>query len=168
MRKETPRLQIFGVEKVEGLLESVVPNFIKVAALAGVSLRESEIREEILRCPHRPVGLPTGQMAVYVFLHEGRALKVGKAGPNSDARFRSQHYNVGSAQSTLAASILQNPESIGRESIEASLVGQWIKENTERRNYYIRKDLGVHLLTLLEAYIQCSLNPVFEGFRSQR
>jgi hypothetical protein len=48
-------------------------------------------------------------MAVYCFFLDGRALKIGIAGPNSDARFRSQHYNLNSARSTLAGSIFKYP-----------------------------------------------------------
>lgn len=56
--------------------------------------------------PHQPKSLPSHKMAIYTFWYEGKFLKIGKAGPNSNARFLSQHYNPRSAQSTLAASIL--------------------------------------------------------------
>jgi hypothetical protein len=52
-----------------------------------VDISAEEVRIETLPAPHRPTGLPAGSMAVYVFSYRGIALKVGKAGPNSDARF---------------------------------------------------------------------------------
>src|SRR5258708_2643852 len=107
-------------------------------------------------------------MAVDVFSYRGTALKVGKAGPNSDARFRSQHYNAASAPSTLAASILRNSTPVGSPAVEIDSVGQWIKQNTDRTNYILKATRGVEVLNLLEAYIQCLLKPVYEGFASQR
>src|SRR5207244_8735831 len=71
---------------------------------------------EVLLAPHYPRGLPAGKCAVYVFslcesagksCPEGpnRVLKVGNVGPNSNARFLSQHYNMNSSVSYLAQCI---------------------------------------------------------------
>jgi len=68
--------------------------------------------------PHAGRKLPNGRCAVYVFslsemygrtVQAGahRVLKVGKAGSNCNARFQSQHYNVNSAPSTLAGSLIR-------------------------------------------------------------
>jgi hypothetical protein len=54
--------------------------------------------------PHIPVGLPEGKMGIYTFWHDGRFLKIGRAGPKNNARFRSQHYGF-KARSTLAKSL---------------------------------------------------------------
>jgi hypothetical protein len=47
---------------------------------------------DITPAPHRPKGLPIGRMAAYCFFLNGQALKIGIAGPKSDARFRSHQY----------------------------------------------------------------------------
>lgn len=75
------------------------------------------LRGEVLPAPHRQPALPPGSGAVHAFALSARAtsaagvgmvLKVGRAGPNSDARFRSQHYTT-SGRSTLAKSLLAHP-----------------------------------------------------------
>ena len=148
--------------------EKIVNDFLQVAALAGESLSVEDILIEELGAPHQPTGLPIGSMAVYVFSCKGTTLKVGKAGANSDARFRSQHYNPKSAASTLAASILKDPSPIGNPSLDLDSVGNWIKKNTDRTNYILKSEIGIEVLTLLESYLQCLLKPVYEGFASQR
>jgi len=35
-------------------------------------------------------------------------------------------------------------------------------------NFILDASLGVHVLNLLEAFLQCRLRPEFEGFASQR
>jgi len=96
----------------------------------------------------------------------GSTLKVGKAGTNSDSRFRSQHYNPKSAASTLAASILKDPSPVGNPAIDIDSVGNWLKENTDRTNYILKSEMGIEVLTLLESYLQCLLKPVYDGFTS--
>ena len=148
--------------------KKIVANFLKVASLASAPLTTADIEIEELPAPHRPTGLPVGSMAVYVFSWNGKTLKVGKAGANSDARFRSQHYNPKSAASTLAASILKDPSQVGNPNIDIDSVGNWIKENTDRTNYILKAETGIEVLTLLESYLQCLLKPVYEGFATQR
>ncbi len=147
---------------------SITDAFRKVAELANVQMAATDLRIEELPAPHRPTGLPPGSMAVYVFSYGRTTLKVGKAGPNSDARFRSQHYNPRSAASTLAASILKNPTPVGNPAVDDDSVGDWIRENADRVNFILPERVGIEVLTLLEAYIQCRLKPVYEGFQSQR
>ena len=71
----------------------------------------------LLSALHRQAGLRPGFGAVYAFALSARTtsaagagmvLKVGKVGPNSDARCRSQHYAT-SGRSTLAKSPLAHP-----------------------------------------------------------
>lgn len=77
---------------------SLAETFREVAELAGVELGPSDLTVEHLPAPHdSPSRLPSGKTAVYVFVFNGQALKVGKAGPNSNARYTSQHYNASSA-----------------------------------------------------------------------
>jgi len=149
--------------------EDAIHDFRQVAALAGVPLAPGAITIERLPAPHRPPSrLPSGKMAVYVFTYAGDTLKVGKAGANSQARYISQHYNPGSAQSTLAASILGERVRYGLTDTKDSDVGGWIKANVDRVNLLVDERAGIPVLTLLEVFLQCRLRPRYEGFKSQR
>ncbi len=143
--------------------------FLKIASIARVDLKATQLDIELLPAPHRPPKrLPAGKMAVYTFQYRDRVLKVGKAGPKSNARYTSQHYNPNSAQSTLAASLLKESTNLGIVKLDEQMVGKWIKQNTSRINFCLDALFGKFVLTLLEAYLQCRLRPAFEGFASQR
>jgi len=147
----------------------LLEDFCRVAGIAGVSLASKAIVVDRRPAPHvPPKALPPGTMAVYVFSFGPRVLKVGKVGPNSAARYTAQHYNAGSAKSTLAASLIKHGERIGVDCLNETNVSGWIREHTERVNFILDAALGVHVLNLLEAFLQCRLKPEFEGFASQR
>lgn len=142
---------------------------MRVAELAEARIARSDIEVETLKAPHRPPSrLPSGRMAVYVFSYGDTVLKVGKAGPNSGARYTSQHYNAASAPSTLAASLLKDGNEIGVSGLTVESAGDWIKKHTDRTNFTMRAECGMPALTLLETFLQCKLKPRFEGFASQR
>lgn len=142
--------------------------FSSVAELAGVSIPLGDIEVVELPEPHRrPSSLPKGKSAVYVFMFGNSCLKVGKAGPRSSARFCSQHYGL-NAPSTLAKSLITHQGRLGLTDLHASNVGDWICTNTRRVNFLIPSSYGAAILSLLEAFVQCRLNPEFEGFESQR
>ena len=117
--------------------------------------------------PHQAKNLPANKMAVYTIWYKDRFLKIGKAGPNSNARFSSQHYNPKSARSTLAASVLkdENMQDIG---INENNVGDWIKSNCHRIDILMDSDLGTFTLELIEAALHYKYEPVYEGFAGQR
>lgn len=117
--------------------------------------------------PHQPKALPIQMMGVYTFWYEGKFMKIGKAGPNSNARFLSQHYNPRSAQSTLAASILSDKRMQGKGITEYN-VGDWIKNNCRRVDILLDSDLGIFALELVEAALHYKYEPIYEGFGSQR
>ena len=147
----------------------MLDDFLRIAKLAEVDLTEINATVEILTAPHKPPArLPKGKMAVYVFIFQDQALKVGKVGPKSQARYTSQHYNPNSSRSNLAKSLVEKGSSFGFSNISERNVTSWIKENTDRYNFIISASSGKHVLTLLEAYLQCRLKPVFEGFASQK
>lgn len=149
--------------------EAVIDDFRTVAHLAGVDLPGDAINIEVLPAPHvPPTKLPVAKMAVYVFSRGPDILKVGKVGAKSQARYTSQHYNPGSAASTLAASVLADREWLGLGDVEPASVGPWIRENIDRVNVLMDERLGIPVLTLLEAFLQCRLKPRYEGFKSQR
>lgn len=146
----------------------IARDFVEVSALAGIRIQNSDIEIDELPAPHRwPRRLPCGRYAVYVFMHNGRCLKVGKAGPKSTARYCSQHYGM-KAPSTLAKSLLANYSRLGIDRLDEASAGKWICENTSRINFLVPCSYGIFLLSLLEAFVQCRLNPEFEGFRTQR
>jgi hypothetical protein len=140
--------------KILGEMAAVaLRDFASVGALTGSACDLSKIRVEVLNKPHKPSGLPTGKMAVYCFFFNGDALKVGIAGPNSDARYRSQHYNPNSANSNLAKSILAYPGKIGIS----------IKEHTDRINILLPDFFGKPILSMLESFLQARWKPIYEG-----
>ena len=99
---------------MEWAAETAIEDFRVAAKLAGIQLSPHDIEIEKLPAPHKPPSrLPLGKMAVYVFHSGTTCLKVGKAGPKSQARYTSQHYNPKSAMSTLAASMLSDPHALG-------------------------------------------------------
>jgi hypothetical protein len=84
-------------------IENAINSFLLVTEIACDPISRNEIEVEYLVAPHRPpIRLPINKMAAFGFWGAGMWLKIGKAGPNSNARYTSQHYNAGSAQSTLA------------------------------------------------------------------
>jgi len=137
------------------------------------------IEYDVWKAPHTPKNLKRDHGAVYVFMlaHDikggapkERVLKVGKVGPNSNARFRSQHYNPNAANSTLAGAIINNPilwDYIGFLNGLDDDVGEWLKENTHRCNFYIHKN-NRDIIRLLEIYIKAITGPVFEGSLSTK
>ena len=148
--------------------EQALTDFTAVARLAGVTLAADDIRVEALPAPHAsPTRLPAGQMAVYVFTHGDDVLKVGKVGPKSQARYTSQHYNPGSAKSTLAASMIADAERMGLGEVDMAEIGNWIRANVDRVNILLPAHLGIPVLALLESFLQCRLRPRYEGFKSQ-
>jgi hypothetical protein len=102
-------------------------------------------------------------MAVYAFLLDGQALKIGKAGHNSGPRYLSQHYNPSSAGSNLAKSILANPAKVGAVGIDSQTVGDWIKAHTDRVNLLMPSTCSPFMQSLLEAFLHMRWKPLFEG-----
>ena len=148
-------------------MKNIIRDFVRAAQLADTQISESQIYVQDLGCPHGPKGLPKGKMAIYVFQFKGHFLKIGKAGPNSDARFRSQPYNPNSSQSNLAKSILNDPE-MNHYNLDTENIKNWIKNNIARVDIILDESLGIFVLNFLEAFLHCKLKPKYEGFGSQR
>ena len=114
--------------------------------------------------PQRPPArLPVGRMAVYGFWGDGVWLKIGKAGPNSNARYTSQHYNPGSAQSTLAASLAGDSHMLTVAGFDPHTPGAWIKASAHRVNILLPSQRRKELLSLLEAFLHLRWKPRYEG-----
>lgn len=153
------------MDDIDKLVSEALADFRKVAALAHAPSIGDCITVEIMRSPHRqPKSLPAGKRAVYAFFLNAQALKVGQAGPNSNARYTSQHYNPKSAGSSLARSILANPAKVGVPGIAASGIGDWIKEHTDRVNLLAPASLGDSFVSLLETFLHVRWKPTFEGW----
>ena len=157
----------------EETIENIINDFIKVCTLAKIEppmLKEDIIIEELAAGKnHIPTNLPSGYMAVYIFINEfeGKCYKVGKVGTNSNARYQSQHYTSASSGSNLAKSILNDYSLNDKIEIQEN-VGTWIKQNTTRINLKLKSNRGAFALSLLEAFVQNRLKPKYEGFKSQR
>ena len=106
-------------------------------------------------------------MGVYTFLYQDAFLKIGKAGPNSGARFSSQHYLPNSSASNLARSIL-NDTRMQDLGLTEKNVGSWIKQNTRRIDILLDASLGIFTLELIEAALHFKYEPRYEGFQNQR
>lgn len=145
-------------------IENAINSFLLVAEIACDPISRNEIEVEYLSAPHRPpTRLPINKMAVYGFWGTGRWLKIGKVGPNSNARYISQHYNAGSAQSTLAASLATDPHMLKVSGFYPHTPGTWIKEETCRVNILLPAHRQKELLALLEAFLHLKLKPRYEG-----
>jgi hypothetical protein len=156
---------------------SLIQEFVAdLRAYQGLVADASGISHDAWKAPHKARDLPSGSGAVYVFslsstsqasAGAGRVLKVGKAGPKSNPRFRYQHYAPGSAMSTLSGAIENNPllwGYIGYTGKQTD-VGTWIRENTDRDNFYFKNE---DLIGRFEVYAKARLGPVFEGSLSSK
>lgn len=155
---------------------ALIQDFVQVAALASVPVNEADITYEALTAPHqRPKRLPPGKLGVYIFSARWRCLKVGKVGRKSAARFTNQHYSSRSSQSNLAKSLLAYRNGLATEedfaaaldftdavSWSESTIGDWIAQNTTRTHFFMDASQPEFVMSLLEAFLQCRLNPMFD------
>ncbi len=145
-------------------IDKVLADFVTVSVLAGDPVNIEDLKVEYLPLPHKaPSSLPNGNMAIYAFWWNGVWLKVGKVGAKSQARYVSHHYNVGSAQSTLARSLANDPRMSAVASFSPQDPGTWIKASTCRVNILISSQRNKGLLSLLEAFLHVRLSPRYEG-----
>jgi len=138
--------------------------FVKVAELSGVPIPKDEFEVVFLEGPHKsPTSLPYGKMAIYGFWGDGTWLKIGMAGAKSQARYTSQHYNRGSALSTLAASLAGDPRMSNVAGFDAAAPGAWIKSSCHRVNILLSTKYARSMLAMLEAFLHIRLRPRYEG-----
>jgi hypothetical protein len=130
-----------------------------------IEVEENQIEIKDLGYPHKTEILPKGKMAVYAFFYGNECLKIGKAGPKSNARYNSQHYNPESSKSNLAKSLVNDSEF--NDKVNLDNVSQWIKENTQRINVLIDQKVGILVLNFCEVFLQLYFKPRYEGFKSQ-
>lgn len=148
-------------------IRSALSDFITVSPLARsvVSFRVEDVELEFLPAPHCRPRLPPGKMAIYGFCFDGEWLKIGRAGPNTRARYEHQHYN-GHANSTLHRSLRQdesmrNIAGLGEDDLRGWTA--WIERETSRVNILLPAARNTMLLPSLETYLHRRLRPKYEG-----
>jgi len=157
-------------------IDSVVAQFLERGRSVAHNSSPPILRWRSSAYPHTAVALRKGWQGVYAFEFGTEWLKLGKAGPNSNARWVSQHYNASRSLSNLAWSPLRYthlssfnhprlPTNLRTELMAAppDALGDWIKKHTARVNFTIRAELGPVALDRLEHIAQNVLKPVFEG-----
>jgi hypothetical protein len=145
------------------MLDQSVARLRAALVAAGQSL-DGQIQVECLSAPHRqPSKQPGGLPAVYAFFYGERCLKCGQVGPNSAARYTSQHYNPKSSNSNLAATLLMRGKEIGLADIPEAKIGEWIRSNTGRTNVLLPITIDKRTLNFVEAFFHLLWKPVFEG-----
>lgn len=145
-------------------LAETVRRLRAVLDLAGKSIADKAILAECSGPPHRqPPNQPGGMPAIYALFYEGRCLKCGRVGPNSAARYTSQHYNPNSTKSNFAKTLLKRGHEIGLFDISAVNVGEWIEGNTARGNVLLPTTISKRTLNFAEAFFHMLWEPTFEG-----
>ena len=125
-------------------------NFINDALAVDIAMAECVVDKDH---SHK---YTLGKWHIYSFwLREtDEALKIGIAGPNSQARYSSQHYSPNSSNSNLAKSLL-------KAKISDDDPKQWIRENTYRVNV-VFDNFTRPLAHALEAHLHLVFSPRFE------
>jgi hypothetical protein len=107
---------------------------------------------------------PAMRVAAYRSLGSARHQASAKVGPNSDARFRSQHYTT-SGRSTLAKNLLAHRilwPWLGISQLDEATVKPWMLSNLDRMHIYVPAP-SLLVLAALEMYVRARIGSVFEG-----
>ncbi|MDA7966853.1 hypothetical protein [Ruegeria sp.] len=163
-------MTVLDIKSIQLDPSEALVSFLDQASRLGISPTE-EVTIDYWSAPHIPKALPASKRAVYVFVlaSSNRVIKVGKAGPKSNARYQSQHYGF-SAQSTVAGAIVSNPiiwPLLGIDEIAESSVGDWIKKNTARWNFLLNKEDDL-VASKLETYLRAKFGPMLEGVETRK
>ena len=140
-----------------------IVNLAASATNAGYPVNADDL--ELLRWEagintHRPLALPKGYSAVYIFKNEKICLKVGMvSGSNANPRYQSQHYYT-KAPSTLSKSLLK--DRIYKQKIGELNTREWLILNTTRYNILIPENYNKHFVNFVEAYFILKCKPRFE------
>ena len=98
------------------------------------------VRLETLLMPHEQPTLPEGHAAIYVFSMGDSVLTVGKADKDNQAQYDSPYSPTSSGPITpLAKCLIQwgKDKGLPLPILNEENVGDWIKQNTDRRNLII-------------------------------
>lgn len=146
-------------------LNELISDCVNMVSKLGTDLTPSDVKIINRGVPHTPESLPTHTMGIYMFYYKDHFLKIGKAGPNSNVRFKNNHYHPASSNSNLAKSILIDEGF--RDNVDEHTVGQWIKDNTQRIDIIIDQKFGMFVLNFIEAALHLKYKPKYEGFNTQ-
>lgn len=137
-------------------------NLVKKACkIVDKPLSKSQIEIVYQPLHHEAKALPKGKMAVYTFVYQGNEfLKIGRAGAKSKARYQSHHYYVRSGKSTLARSLVNDPN---MPMVNVNNVTDWVKNNCERYDVILDASLGKMLLNYIEGMLHYKYLPRYEG-----
>ena len=119
--------------------EQLRDDFLAAAKRGKIKISSNIICVETLPVPHTPPrDLPDEKVAVYVFCMEECILKVGQS--KAKGRYAIYHYNPDSSDSNLSKSLLTD-ERVKRvpnlsSNLSKETVGKWIRENTNRVNFF--------------------------------
>ena len=151
-------------QRLRKMAEEAVEGFVgRMARYLNEPISRDTIEIEVLPPPHFPKALPPGRQAVFAFYwpEKDRFLTVALAGPNSNARFQSQHYLPTSSVSNLARKILQHREALGIDDVDENTVGLWMKGNLARVNFYLPAIASKEVSKYLKDYLKLTWRPVF-------
>ncbi len=150
--------------RLRKMAEDAVEGFVRqMTRYLKEPINRDDFEIEVLPPPHFPRALPPGKQSVFAFYwpEKDRFLTVALAGPNSNARFQSQHYLPASSGSNLARKILQHKEDLGIEDVDENTVGLWMKGNLARVNVYLPASVSKEVLKYLKDYLKLIWRPAF-------
>ncbi len=134
--------------------------FQEVPGVPGGPLSADEIEVEFLDAPHvQPDCLPEGKVAIQGYWGDGDWLMVGKVGPNSNARYVSQHYGIDRAPSTLALRLVQDAHMGTVPGFDADDPGGWILRACHRVNVLLPASRNGAFLESLKKFLLERLKP---------
>ena len=134
---------------------------INTSKILGRPITGEDFYIEHQPCGHISKALPSGKMAIYTFVLNDEFLKIGKAGTKSKARYQSHHYCIKSNKSTLANSLVNDPN---EPNITNDNVTQWIRNNCERFDVILDIKLGNMALSFIEGMLHFKYKPRYEGW----
>jgi hypothetical protein len=148
--------------------EAIPDYIVEISALLGKPINRNEIVVIDRGVPHeRPRHLTAGKMAVYTYMYGDEFLKIGIAGSKSEQRYTSQHYNPGSAPSTLAGYILADPD-MKHLGLTVLTVGEWIQRNCRRIDFELPEYLPAFTCEFVEKILHYKYTPRYEGHKQKR
>lgn len=160
-------------EKIIARIEKLI---IDVDKIAGIQFRLSDANDKpLFEVKHQPKGnhslsLKDGYMAVYTFVLGNEWLKVGQVSKSSKPRYKYDHYKtykgIRNDASTLAKSLIDDPNMVNKYFLDESNIGDWIKNNCDRYDVWIDSSRFSNpkiVLNFVEGLLQYNLNPRYEG-----
>jgi len=124
-----------------------------------------DVEIEVLDAPHKPGPLPPGRQAVIVFYWPERDdyVYISYAGPNSNARYQSQHYTPKGSPSNLAKRILAQRNQLGLEHLDELSIGPWMRQHLARINFLFPAHWEREVLNVFKKYLKQRLHPLLGG-----